>query len=67
MYWQVLGHVPSNIMKIHVITPASLRSRKGNGVTALRWVRILKKLGHQVIDRQTLLQKDDSFAFLSDK
>lgn len=35
-------------MKIVLVTPASARSRSGNRVTALRWSRILKGLGHRV-------------------
>ena len=35
-------------MKILLVTPAPPRSQKGNRITALRWRRILKKLGHRV-------------------
>jgi putative glycosyltransferase (TIGR04348 family) len=35
-------------MKIFIACPAPAHSRKGNRVTAVRWARILKGLGHRV-------------------
>ena len=35
-------------MKISLITPAAKHSRAGNRTTAVRWARILRRLGHRV-------------------
>lgn len=35
-------------MRIRLITPASPSARNGNRITAVRWARILKRLGHRV-------------------
>lgn len=40
-------------MKIAIVTPAGPSDRNGNSITALRWARILQKLGHRVsVDQQ---------------
>jgi putative glycosyltransferase (TIGR04348 family) len=36
-------------MTIRIVTPAGPEDRNGNSVTALRWARILKSLGHRVV------------------
>ena len=36
-------------MTIRIVTPAGPEDRNGNSITALRWARILKGLGHRVV------------------
>ncbi len=40
-------------MRIRIVTPAPPDSRYGNRITALRWARILKRLGNRVTISQT--------------
>lgn len=39
-------------MRIQLVTPAPLRINNGNKITALRWGRMLRTLGHRVTVRQ---------------
>lgn len=40
-------------MRIHIVTPAPPTARNGNSLTAVRWRRILKQLGHRVVLEQS--------------
>lgn len=43
-----LPDLPGGPIDIGLVTPAPPRSRTGNRVTAIRWARILRALGHRV-------------------
>ena len=43
-----LARDKSGNVKIQLITPEPLRFNNGNKITAVRWARILRKLGHKV-------------------
>ena len=41
-----------SLVRIQLVTPAPLRLNNGNKITALRWARIFRKLGHRIIITQ---------------
>ncbi|MEK6320934.1 MAG: selenoneine biosynthesis selenosugar synthase SenB [Acidobacteriota bacterium] len=49
-------------MKIGIVTPAPPESRSGNRVTAIRWAKILRNLGHRVVISQSY--SDEPFDML---
>ena len=50
-------HYTSKKMKIAIVTPAPPDSRHGNRITAVRWARILRRLGNHVSISQTYDRK----------
>ncbi|HWO43746.1 MAG TPA: selenoneine biosynthesis selenosugar synthase SenB [Candidatus Eisenbacteria bacterium] len=40
-------------MNLRIVTPAPLSFRNGNNITALRWTRLLRRLGHKVTIAQS--------------
>ncbi|MDQ3680188.1 MAG: TIGR04348 family glycosyltransferase [Actinomycetota bacterium] len=40
-------------MRVCIVTPAAPGSRHGNRTTAIRWARLLRELGHQVVVAQS--------------
>jgi putative glycosyltransferase (TIGR04348 family) len=49
-------------MRIGIVTPAPRDSRSGNRITALRWAKILRRLGHRVSISQSY--DDESYDLL---
>jgi putative glycosyltransferase (TIGR04348 family) len=52
-----IPHLCAEPMKILLVTPAPPRARNGNRITALRWARILRQLGHRVAVAQEYQQQ----------